>query len=302
MPSVSDDDPLCDNSMERYDIDIMSQSCFFLYTENIIGKRQASEDDEIPPYLEILRGRDGQQGAQGSPGKDGIDGEKGMKGESGQQGGVGIRGPVGPAGEKGDDGVQGLPGNVGLTGPQGPSGRSSGVTYVRWGRTTCAGTPGTELVYTGRAAGTYYDTTGGTNDYLCFPEQPEYLAYTPGVQAESPIHGSEYQINGGPLPLQNQNVPCVVCNTELRGSLLMIPARVSCPASWTMEYSGYLMTGRAQYSRRSAACVDKDAEGIPGLDADSDGAPFYHTEVVCNGINCPPYDPEKELTCVVCTK
>ena len=82
----------------------------------------------------------------------------------------------------------------------------------------------------------------------------------------------------------------------------MIPARVSCPASWTLEYSGYLMTARYIYHRRSAACVDKDAEVIPGLDANTNGALFYHTEAVCVGIACPPYDPEKELTCAVCTK
>ena len=48
--------------------------------------------------------------------------------------------------------------------------------------------------------------------------------------------------------------------------------------------------------------MDKDAEAIPGLGANIDGALFYHTEVVCNGINCPPYDNTKELTCAVCTK
>ena len=29
---------------------------------------------------------------------------------------------------------------------------------------------------------------------------------------------------------------------------------------------------------------------------------FYHTEAGCNGLSCPPYDPEKELACAVCTK
>ena len=82
----------------------------------------------------------------------------------------------------------------------------------------------------------------------------------------------------------------------------MIPARITCPTSWTLEYNGYLMTSNAEHNRQSTACVDKDAEAIPGLDADTNGALFYHTEVVCNGIECPPYDAEKELTCAVCTK
>ena len=213
-------------------------------------------------------------------------------------------GPIGPTGAKGDMGSRGPTGEIGHPGPQGaPGNTSGGITYVRWGRTICPNTTGTELVYTGRAAGTNYNVQGGTNDYLCLPEQPEYMVFQSGVQGRSPIHGAEYRTHEGPLPQpDSQNVPCVVCNSELRGSLLMIPARISCPTSWTLEYNGYLMTGHVGHYRRSAACVDKDAEAIPGLDANTGGALFYHTEVVCNGIECPPYDAEKELTCVVCSK
>ena len=218
-----------------------------------------------------------------------------MKGDSGPQGTAGLRGPMGPVGGKGDAGPPGPQGAPGIT--------SGGVTYVRWGRTTCPNTPGTELVYTGRAAGSSHDQKGGTNDHLCLPEQPEYMSFAPGTQQKSPIHGAEYHAHGSILPVAyNQNVPCVVCNTGLRGSLLMIPARISCPASWTLEYNGYLMTARNGHHRQSAECVDKDAEAIPGLDADTNGALFYFTEAVCNGINCQHYDPAKELTCAVCTK
>ena len=212
-------------------------------------------------------------------------------------------GPIEPTGAKGDMGSRGPTGEIGQPGPQGaPGNTSGGITYVRWGRTNCSNTTGTELVYTGRAAGTNYNTQGGTNDYLCLPEEPEYMVFQSGVQGLSPIHGSEYETHDGPLPQTNQNVPCVVCNTELRGSLLMIPARISCPTSWTLEYNGYLMTDKWNHYRRSAVCVDKDAEAIPGLDANTNGAMFFHTEVECNGIECPPYDAEKELTCAVCTK
>ena len=36
--------------------------------------------------------------------------------------------------------------------------------------------------------------------------------------------------------------------------------------------------------------------------ANTNGVIFYHTEVKCNGIPCLPYDTQKEVTCVVCTK
>ena len=59
-------------------------------------------------------------------------------------------------------------GPAGPTGAQGPPGpRSGGATYIRWGRTTCPDTEGTELVYKGRAAGSYWDHSGGGANYLC---------------------------------------------------------------------------------------------------------------------------------------
>ena len=48
--------------------------------------------------------------------------------------------------------------------------------------------------------------------------------------------------------------------------------------------------------RRATECVDKHSESIPGSGESTDGALFYHIEATCNGIPCPPYDPEKELT------
>ena len=82
----------------------------------------------------------------------------------------------------------------------------------------------------------------------------------------------------------------------------MIPARMSCPSTWNLEYSGFLMTGYGHAGRRSAVCMDKEPERVAGGLGNTNGALFYHIEVACNGINCPPYDPERELTCVVCTK
>ena len=58
--------------------------------------------------------------------------------------------------------------------------------------------------------------------------------------------------------------------------------------------------------RKSATfeCVDSSFEGITGLEASNNGvtAFMYPIEAVCNGLSCPPYDAEKELTSVVCTK
>ena len=237
-----------------------------------VTKRDSHEntsDDTVPPYIEILRGRDG---------RDGRDGEPGPRGE---------RGPAGPTGAQG---------------PPGP--RSGGATYIRWGRTTCPDTEGTELVYAGRAAGSHYQTKGGTSDYLCLPDEPQYLNYKRGVQRNSPLHGAEYDVfvNEPLHAFHDYNVPCAVCHSSTQESVIMIPARLSCPNTWTLEYSGYMMSARSNHYRRSTACMDKNPESIPGSIGSTQGALFLHMEATCNGILCPPYVAEKELTCAVCTK
>ena len=195
-----------------------------------------------------------------------------------------------------------MKGDPGTQGPPGP--RSGGAAYIRWGRTTCPNVTGTELIYAGRAAGTHFTQKGGTNDYLCLPDNPQYLEYGIGVQGYSPLHGTEYEIvSGQPLhSVNNHNVPCAVCHSSTRASVIMIPARLSCPSTWTLEYSGYLMSEYYAYHRSSTECVDKNPEAVSGCAGNTNGALFHHMEATCNCILCPPYVAEKELTCAVCTK
>ena len=94
------------------------------------------------PYIEVLRGRDGRDGRDGVPG------------------------PRGPQGQRGDQGV---------AGPPGP--RNGGVVYTRWGKSTCPSVSGTTLVYAGRASGTWYTHKGGAVNYLCMPDDPDYLRH-----------------------------------------------------------------------------------------------------------------------------
>ena len=52
--------------------------------------------------------------------------------------------------------------------------------------------------------------------------------------------------------------------------------------------------------RNMFTCIDKDAEVVPGQQANNDGNLFYHAEANCGtGIPCPPYDARKELSCGV---
>ena len=153
------------------------------------------------PYIQILRGRDGRDGPQGTPGAAGRDGRDGERGEPG------IQGPL--------------------------AATSGGVTYTRWGKTSCPTVSGTELVYAGITAGSWYGSTGGGANYLCMPHNPQYGRYEHGVRGYSPIYGTEYETFGCSLiatTLQH-NVPCAVCYVSMRATALMLPARMKCPTS-----------------------------------------------------------------------
>ena len=149
---------------------------YFHFPAEPVSKRNAEAGDgsssPTQTRVEPFQGRDGLPGLNGRDGRDGVAGRDGKDGEKGDKGDMG---------EKGDPS------------PQGPSG--GGVTYTRWGRTTCPSTPGTELVYAGRAAGTAYNEKGGGSNYLCLPEEPLYLNTISGNQYpwRGYLHGAEYE-------------------------------------------------------------------------------------------------------------
>ena len=178
-----------------------------------------------------------------------------------------------------------------------------GATYIRWGRDDCPSTA--QLVYNGMAGGSFYDHSGSGNNYLCLPYNPQYLSYRNGANGgRAYVYGAEYQVEDtSAFPgMHDHNVPCAVCHTPTRGAKIVIPARTSCPSSWTREYYGYLMAERYNHARSPPfECVDVSAESLAGTAANTNGALFYFTESRCRGI-CPPYVDGKELTCAVCTK
>ena len=160
-------------------------------------------------------------------------------------------------------------------------------------------------MYSGRAAGSHYSHKGGGSDILCLPDDPEYSDYAPGVQGHSSIYGVDYWPHKGqPLyDVQQHNMPCAVCSGN-RSKVLMIPAKMSCSPGWQREYYGYLMGPHTTGNYRAAfICVDKDPERVPGQYHDNPKSNDpHHVEAMCDGLSCPPYDQEKEVTCVVCTE
>ena len=179
-----------------------------------------------------------------------------------------------------------------------------GAVYTRWGSHGCPDIKGTELIYQGRAAASYYSHAGGAANYLCLPDDPDYdLQVTrAGVQGYSKLYGVEYE-NPAPNNAQHDfNVPCAVCLAKGRISLVNIPAKMQCPEKWTLEYKGFLMSGHNGHQRTMFECVDEALEGLSGSASNENGGLFYNVEATCNGIHCPPYSTDRELMCVVCTR
>lgn len=264
----------------------------------------SSQGDHGPRGAKGDIGPPGEKGNIGQPGLPEpsiIKGAKGMKGEAGNS----VVGPPGTLGPPGRDGSKGEKGTSGVQGPQGPAG--GGVVYTRWGRTTCPS--GRDLVYEGVAAGGRYNEGGGGVGYLCLPEDPNYLLYDPGYEKRGKLYGGEYETAGGsqgsgPLSaVTNHDVPCAVCYAARKSTVLMIPAKTSCPSSWTREYYGYLMSeASTNPMQTNFVCVDNNPETIPGGILNRNGVSFFHVEATCSGIPCPPYVDGREVTCTVCTK
>ena len=152
----------------------------------------------------------------------------------------------------------------------------------------------------------YYSHSGGGGKYLCLPNNPKYDKYSDSWQSTGIIHGTEYEVSSfNPFTnnLHDHEAPCTVCYVKSRGSEMMVPARNDCPSGWTEEYHGYLMT--AHYGHKSVRdfiCVDREAEYVPGSQADRNGALLYVVQGHCDSLPCLPYVQGRELTCAVCTK
>ncbi len=111
----------------------------------------------------------------------------------------------------------------------------------------------------------------------------------------------EFPIKG----VHDHDAPCALCYNTLDNTEVMIPGKTSCPADWTRDYYGYLMGpyNADDRSPKDYICVDKEQVSSRGSSEGENGALLYHVVASCsNGLHCPPYDANKVLTCVVCSK
>ena len=119
-------------------------------------------------------------------------------------------------------------------------------------------------IYSGRGGGSRSDNSGGGANHLCMPNDPEYMQYASGVQGHSYLYGMEYRLQPyQPLHSVNEhNIPCAVCYTGTRVTVMMIPAKIHCPSGWTVEYTGFLMSEGSSDTRSNYECVDYDPQSV----------------------------------------
>jgi hypothetical protein len=82
----------------------------------------------------------------------------------------------------------------------------------------------------------------------------------------------------------------------------MIPGRQACYNGWKMEYEGFIASGHVIYSASNYICIDRNPEYIPSGKAGIDGHLMYMVGIKCGPLPCPPYDNNRKLNCVVCSK
>ena len=155
---------------------------------------------------------------------------------------------------------------------------------------------------------------GSGSNYLCLHHSPEYDRPVSGSDANrARVYGVEYRIHDFPqlaFP-HKHDAPCAVCRVTSRGTMIMIPARMTCPPGWIREYYGYLMSAKWDYKRTEFICFDRNPEVIGGTEENQSGSVIFPVEVRCldpdpdignGGLPCDKFPKGNELSCVVCTK
>jgi len=171
----------------------------------------------------------------------------------------------------------------------------------------------------GYAAGRHHNHGGGGSNHLCLPEQPQWKNHTDINAAAGWLYGIEYRThnirdtffsganNGGSTSFHGKPTPCAVCYVPQRSTSVMIPARTQCPAGWTHEYDGYLMSEHSfsvsAVVRHSTNynCVDGAPEVAVGPVLQTQ-AVLVFVKVGCGTLPCSKFNNGWELVCVVCTK
>jgi hypothetical protein len=169
-------------------------------------------------------------------------------------------------------------------------------TFTRWGHSQCPSN--TDLVYSGVVGGKHYSQSGGGSDYLCLTMSPVFSGHTAGSD-HGYLYGAEYETFDAHM---ESDAVCAVCRSR-HPTTIMIPGTNVCTTGWTKQYDGYLVGERDVHQRSpNFICVDTAMEERPGTAENRDGALLYLTVTQCGSLPCGPYENNRVVTCVVCSR
>lgn len=161
-------------------------------------------------------------------------------------------------------------------------------------------------LFQGITGGKPYHEVGGGVDTLCLPHDPDDAPSDFPTRLESAAHlyGSEYQFNYRKFA-EDDDVPCAVCHVQSSGSVMMIPAKNTCPSGWNLQYHGFLVTDNddSGWYAFDFVCLHEDSEYLTegARQHNQNGHILYPVTAVCGSLPCPPYRNGQYITCVVCT-
>lgn len=126
-----------------------------------------------------------------------------------------------------------------------------------------------------------------------------------GTSYVGTIYGSEYQFTYRNYA-EDDDVPCAVCSAKTASAIMMLPAKLTCPDNWVIQYAGFLTSEHVVSNWRSSEylCLHEDAEYLTegSRQHNMNGRLFYPVKAVCGSLPCPPYHNRQYLTCVVCSQ
>jgi hypothetical protein len=108
-------------------------------------------------------------------------------------------------------------------------------------------------------------------------DTPVVCTFTSPAEYEQPdiagarLYRTEYDTSAKGIwqfwHLQNEDVPCAVCQSTGGVAVTMQPGSMLCPSGWSVEYNGYLMSSSESTTRAEYVCVDAAAEPAAGGDS-----------------------------------
>ena len=158
---------------------------------------------------------------------------------------------------------------------------------------------------TGITGGKYYSHTGSGTNTLCLPHDPDSppsdFPTTTFSGNHAALYGAEYQFTYKNVAIDD-DVPCAICKVTPATTTMMVPAKLTCPQNWTLQYHGYLGAGHYADQASEFICIHSDPEYIEGSrQLNGEGLLIYPVQTGCNSLPCPKYKSGRYTPCAVCT-